>query len=74
MIPRYAGEALPNIVKTLYNPDGTIRSYLTCFNDHYCLYSKSMYSVNFTMAQLNEILELLQSPIVKPNLEELQEY
>lgn len=69
--------SLAPIIKTIYNPDGTVRSFLTDYgNGWYGLYCKKIgaWGMNISAAQIEEFLALMQSPIVQPNREELQEY
>lgn len=75
--------SLDPIVKVLYNKDGALASFLTrrkhTLNDNavYMLYSKRTHNYwgkHFTQEELNEISELMGSPIEKIDFEELEKF
>ena len=71
---------LDPIIKVLYNKDNTIRSFLTQDQKgDYTLFMKEpgcrwYYNKSLRVKELEEIKELLRSPIEKIDLDELQKF
>lgn len=70
---------LDPIIRVTYFPNGKLKSFLTLdsANKRYRLYSKNSHNVwgkSFSQLELDEINELLGSPIGKIDLEELEKF
>lgn len=75
--------SLGTIIKVLYNKDQTIRSFLTGHKSnedfYYVLYLKPKggryyYNRNISETELEEIKELLKSPLEKIDLDQLEKF
>jgi hypothetical protein len=70
-------DALGPIIGVIYKPNGKIRSFLVEWDkERYSFYCKELaaWGKDINLEQLQEIQELLKTPLTRPNRGELQEY